>query len=82
MRIRAATDVGGTYTDLVYYTIDSDTGRCGNVRTPRWIRRRLTSRKEWMAALRKGEVATADLEFFAHGATVVIMPSRSVRALV
>src|SRR5882757_721145 len=25
-----------------------------------------------MAALRKGEVATADLEFFAHGATVVI----------
>jgi N-methylhydantoinase A len=72
MRIRAATDVGGTYTDLVYYTIDSDTGRCGNVRTAKVDTTPPHFEKGVMAALRKGEVATADLEFFAHGATVVI----------
>jgi len=72
MRIRAATDVGGTYTDLVYYTIDSDTGRCGNVRTAKVDTTPPHFEKGVMAALHKGEVSIADLEFFAHGATVVI----------
>src|SRR5580692_304432 len=71
MRIRAATDVGGTYTDLVYYTFDA-TGRCGNVRTAKVDTTPPHVEKGVMAALHKGGVSTADLEFFAHGATVVI----------
>jgi N-methylhydantoinase A len=72
MRIRAATDVGGTYTDLVYYTIDSVTGRCGDVRTAKVDTTPPHFEKGVMAALVKGGVSSADLEFFAHGATVVI----------
>ncbi|HVW68486.1 MAG TPA: hydantoinase/oxoprolinase family protein [Steroidobacteraceae bacterium] len=71
MRVRAATDVGGTYTDLVYYTIDG-AGRCGKVRTAKVDTTPPHFEKGVMAALRKGEVSTAELEFFAHGATVVI----------
>ena len=33
MSIRAASDVGGTFTDLVFYDVDPGTGRCGDVRT-------------------------------------------------
>lgn len=72
IRIRAATDVGGTYTDLVYYTIDNVTGQCGKVRTAKVDTTPPDFEKGVMAALRKGEVSTPDLEFFAHGATVVI----------
>src|ERR1700722_296564 len=71
MRMRAATDVGGTYTDLVYYTIDG-IGQCGAVRTAKVDTTPPHFEKGVMAALRKGAVSTADLEFFAHGATVVI----------
>jgi N-methylhydantoinase A len=72
MPIRAATDVGGTYTDLVYYTIDSVTGKCGKVRTAKVDTTPPHFEKGVMAALRKAEVPAAELEFFAHGATVVI----------
>jgi N-methylhydantoinase A len=71
MRIRAATDVGGTYTDLVYYTIDG-AGRCSDVRTAKVDTTPPHFEKGVMAALRKGGVSAAELEFFAHGATVVI----------
>jgi N-methylhydantoinase A len=71
-RIRAATDVGGTYTDLVYYTIDSVTGQCGKVRTAKVDTTPPHFEKGVLASLRKGEVSAGDLEFFAHGATVVI----------
>src|SRR5579859_3505630 len=71
MPIRAATDVGGTYTDLVYYTIDA-TGRCGKVRTAKVDTTPPSFERGVMASLHKGGVSGADLEFFAHGATVVI----------
>jgi hypothetical protein len=71
MSIRAATDVGGTYTDLVYYTVD-DTGRCGAVRTAKVDTTPPRFEQGVMAALAKGDVPGADLAFFAHGATVVI----------
>ena len=32
-RIRVATDVGGTFTDLVYYEIDGESGAMGSFRT-------------------------------------------------
>ncbi len=56
MRIRAATDVGGTYTDLVYYTIDADTGRCGDVRTAKVDTTPPHFEKGVMAALARGGV--------------------------
>src|ERR1700723_3123708 len=71
MRIRAATDVGGTYTDLVYYTID-DAGGGGDVRPAKVDTTPPHFEQGVMGALLKGGVKTADLEFFAHGATVVI----------
>ena len=70
-RIRAATDVGGTYTDLVYYEIDS-AGQCGAVRTAKVDTTPPHFEQGVMAALHKGGVSIAELEFFAHGATVVI----------
>src|SRR5882762_1633387 len=72
MRIRAATDVGGTYTDLVYYTIDSVTGQCGKVRTAKVDTTPPHFERAVMASFRKGDVETGDMDFFAHGATVVI----------
>lgn len=72
MVIRAATDVGGTYTDLVYYTVDAETGRCGAVRTAKVDTTPPTFEKGVMAALAKGNVPSVELGFFAHGATVVI----------
>jgi N-methylhydantoinase A len=72
IRIRAATDVGGTYTDLVYYTIDSVTGQCGKVCTAKVDTTPPNFEKGVLTSLRKGEVSAGDLEFFAHGSTVVI----------
>ena len=72
MAIRAATDVGGTYTDLVYYTVDEGTGRCGAVHTAKVDTTPPQFERGVMAALAKGGVAGAELAFFAHGATVVI----------
>jgi N-methylhydantoinase A len=72
MSIRAATDVGGTYTDLVFYTVDPDTGLCGTVHTAKVDTTPATFEKGVMAALAKGNVQSAELGFFAHGATVVI----------
>lgn len=72
MSIRAATDVGGTYTDLVYYAVEEGTGRCGAVRTAKVDTTPPHFEKGVMAALVKGGVPSAELAFFAHGATVVI----------
>lgn len=71
MPIRAATDVGGTYTDLVYYTVD-ESGRCGAVCTAKVDTTPPLFEQGVLAALTKGGVVCADLIFFAHGATVVI----------
>lgn len=31
--MRASSDVGGTFTDLVYYSVNPSTGECGEVLT-------------------------------------------------
>ena len=72
MRIRAASDVGGTFTDLVFYGIDEATGRCQMVETAKVDTTPPEFEKGVMASLVKGGVNAADLGFFAHGATVVI----------
>jgi N-methylhydantoinase A len=72
MLIRAATDVGGTFTDLVFYDVDESSGNCGTVRTAKVHTTPPHFEQGVMHALDKGGVSPADLGFFAHGATVVI----------
>src|ERR1700760_4940815 len=69
--IRAATDVGGTFTDLVYFSTDPDTGRQSIVTaksdtTPPDFERGV------MNVLAKSGVSLAEIEFLAHGTTIVI----------
>jgi N-methylhydantoinase A len=70
-RVRAATDVGGTFTDLVYFTLDPETGGQEIVTakadtTPPDFERGV------MDVLRKGDLALAGIAFLAHGTTLVI----------
>src|ERR687883_1836212 len=69
--IRAATDVGGTFTDLVYFSSDPETGRQTIVTgksdtTPPDFERGV------MDVLHKSGVALSDIAFLAHGTTIVI----------
>ena len=70
--IRAATDVGGTFTDLVYYAVDEATGTTGEVRTAKVDTTPPNFEKGVMAALTKGGIDARQMAFFAHGSTVVI----------
>jgi len=69
--IRVATDVGGTFTDLVYFETDSATGR-QTVRTAKSDTTPPNFEQGVLNVLAKAEVAPADIAFFAHGTTVVI----------
>jgi N-methylhydantoinase A len=69
--IRAATDVGGTFTDLVYFSTDPETGRQTIVTgksdtTPPDFERGV------MDVLHKSGVALSDIAFLAHGTTIII----------
>jgi N-methylhydantoinase A len=69
--IRAATDVGGTFTDLVYFSTDPETGRQTIVTgksdtTPPDFERGV------MDVLHKSGVALPEIAFLAHGTTLVI----------
>ncbi|NNG58594.1 hydantoinase/oxoprolinase family protein [Sphingomonas paucimobilis] len=70
--MRAASDVGGTFTDLVFYEVNSATGAPGQVQ----IAKADTTPPEFeegvMNAMSKAGLAPRDLDFFAHGSTVVI----------
>ena len=65
--MRVATDVGGTFTDLVYY--DEGTGRFGSSKvdsTPPDFDRGV------LDALRRSGLNPTEVQYFAHGTTVVI----------
>jgi N-methylhydantoinase A len=69
--IRAATDVGGTFTDLVYFSSDPDTGTQEIVTakadtTPPQFERGV------MDVIAKSGVSLESIAFLAHGTTVVI----------
>ncbi|MEZ2147777.1 hydantoinase/oxoprolinase family protein [Bradyrhizobium sp. DN5] len=69
--IRVATDVGGTFTDLVCFETDHSTGESRVISaksdtTPRNFEEGVLN------ALKKGGVDPGSLNFFAHGATVII----------
>lgn len=70
--MRAATDVGGTFTDLVYYEVDKVTGQSGQVKIAKVDTTPPNFEEGVVGSLAKANIAPAQLEFFAHGATVVI----------
>jgi N-methylhydantoinase A len=68
---RVATDVGGTFTDLVYFETDRKTGR-QTVRTEKSDTTPPNFEQGVLDVLRKGGVSLSEVDFFAHGTTVVI----------
>jgi len=70
--IRAASDVGGTFTDLVFYEIEEATGAIQAIRTTKSHTTPPHFERGVMETLKRAEIAFEDLEFFAHGTTVVI----------
>ncbi|HEY0939893.1 MAG TPA: hydantoinase/oxoprolinase family protein [Steroidobacter sp.] len=70
--MRAATDVGGTFTDLVYYEVDPQTGHSGGVKLAKVDTTPPNFEQGVINSLEKAGISPAALEFFAHGATVVI----------
>ena len=69
---RAASDVGGTFTDLVFYDVDADTGDCGPVRAAKTDTTPPHFEQGVIASMEKAALSPANLSFFAHGTTVVI----------
>jgi N-methylhydantoinase A len=69
--IRAATDVGGTFTDLVYFVTDPKTG-VQEVSTAKVDTTPPDYERGVMNVIAKTGVALEDVVFMAHGTTVVI----------
>src|SRR3546814_17341300 len=67
-----SSDLGGTFTDLVYYEVDPATGQCGAVRTAKADTTPPNFDEGVLNALDKSGVPISRLDFFAHGSTVVI----------
>lgn len=70
--MRAASDIGGTFTDLVYYEIDRSSGQCAAVKAVKADTTPPNFERGVMNSLEKANVDISALEFFAHGSTVVI----------
>ncbi len=68
---RVSTDVGGTFTDLVYFETDVESGT-QTVRTGKSDTTPPDFERGVLDVMRKGGVAVEDVDFFAHGTTVVI----------
>ncbi len=69
--IRVATDVGGTFTDLVCFETDPDSG-VSSVRTAKSDTTPPNFEEGVLNVLEKGNVDPATVNFLAHGTTVVI----------
>ncbi len=71
--LRVASDVGGTFTDVVCYEVDADTGELRAIRTEKAHTTPPHFEEGVLNALEKAGVEVSDVdEFFAHGTTVVI----------
>lgn len=70
--MRVATDVGGTFTDLVYYEYDETTGEPGEVRAEKSDTTPPNFEEGVMNTIRRSGLKPQDITFFAHGTTVVI----------
>jgi N-methylhydantoinase A len=69
--IRAATDVGGTFTDLVYFTTDPDSG-AQEIVTAKSDTTPPDFERGVLNVMAKGGVASTDVAFLAHGTTLII----------
>lgn len=70
--IRIASDVGGTFTDLVWCMVDDTSGQAGTIQTTKVDTTPPDFEKGVLASLTKAEIDLAVVGFFAHGSTVVI----------
>ncbi|WP_374596692.1 hydantoinase/oxoprolinase family protein [Sphingosinicella sp.] len=70
--MRVATDVGGTFTDLVCYDVDKASGRVVGLRTAKTDTTYPQFDQGVMNAVAKAGLDPAQFDFFAHGTTVVI----------
>ena len=68
---RVATDVGGTFTDLVRFDIDPESGQ-SRVTTAKTATTPPDFERGVLEVLRKGGVRLSEIDFLAHGTTVVI----------
>ncbi|AIZ45197.1 5-oxoprolinase [Deinococcus radiopugnans] len=69
--VRVATDVGGTFTDLVYFHTDPDTG-AQQIITAKSDTTPPHFEQGVLNVLRRAGVHTRDIDFMAHGTTVII----------
>ena len=69
--IRVATDVGGTFTDLVAFEVDEATGR-SSIRTAKSDTTPPEFERGVLAVMEKADVDAGAVDFLAHGTTVVI----------
>jgi len=69
--IRVATDVGGTFTDLVCFETDKKTGK-STIKTAKSDTTPPNFEEGVLNVLEKGSVDPASVDFLAHGTTVVI----------
>ena len=69
--IRVATDVGGTFTDLVFFVTDSETA-AQKVVTAKSATTPPNFERGVMDVMEKGGVPLDDVAFLAHGTTLVI----------
>ena len=70
--MRVASDVGGTFTDLVYCEIDEVTGKTGEVKITKAHTTPPNFEDGVIKAIEKANITPTDISFFAHGSTVVI----------
>lgn len=70
--IRAASDIGGTFTDLVYFSVDEKTGQIAEMKAVKTHTTPDEFQVGVMTSLEVSGVSAKDLSFFAHGSTVVI----------
>jgi N-methylhydantoinase A len=70
--MRVATDIGGTFTDLVCLEIDEKTGKPTGVKVAKSDTTPSNFEQGILDTIQKGNVQLKDIDFFAHGTTVVI----------
>jgi N-methylhydantoinase A len=70
--MRVATDVGGTFTDLVAYEVDPRDGRISGLRVQKTDTTYPNFDEGVLEAVRRAGLDPRDFQFFAHGTTIVI----------
>ncbi|MDG1452814.1 MAG: hydantoinase/oxoprolinase family protein [Polaribacter sp.] len=70
--MRVATDIGGTFTDLVCLEFDKNTGKPIGVKVAKSDTTPANFEQGILDTIKKGKVNLKEIDFFAHGTTVVI----------